>query len=402
MPGGLTRVTASDSSMDVSMQQGGGSKDTWVLTTDILKSIPSLTLDEGRLTLARETNHLPSRVAENLFWIGRYVERALAMISLTRSCLESLIDENSDEQKFKRQTLSFALRQSLGIAQPNTSNRPKEEESLVTLLHHAVFDDGYPGSIVNCLRAMRRATRAVSDRFSNDCWRLLNRMENVLVRPDTEVEPHVGEIHIMLRELVILISAFVGMIGEGMIRALSWRFLEIGRCIERTICTASFLQLTMIYTKESEKQLLQAVLEVTDCAMPYRSRYLNQLQAHAILDLLILDETNPHAVAFQLARLERHVFHLPRKAGSAMRTEDERIALELLTRIRLAEAYRLAKLGGDSGRRELGRLLPWIAARLAELSDFLSHAYFSNSEPSRTLRANGRVASQVPFKTGTS
>ena len=399
MPGGLTRVTASDSSMDVSMQQGGGSKDTWVLTNDNNKSIPALRLEEGRITPARETNHLPSRVAENLFWIGRYVERALGMISLTRSCLEALIDENNEEQRFKRETLAFALEQSLGVTPGNASNKARAELPLLELIHHAVFDDHYPGSIVNVLRYMRRATRAVSDRFTNDCWRLLNRMENVLVRPDSGVHPHVGEIHIMLRELVILIAAFVGMIGEGMIRALSWRFLEIGRCIERTIFTASFLQLTMIYSKDSEKQLLLAVLEVTDCAMTYRSRYLNQMQAVAILDLLILDETNPHAIAFQLARLSRHVEHLPRKQGAAARTEDQRIALELYTRIRLAEGFRLAKMGGDSGRRELGRLLPWIAARLCELSDYLSHAYFSNSEPSRTLRANARVATE-PVKAG--
>ena len=113
--------------------------------------------------------------------------------------------------------------------------------------------------------------------------------------------------------------------------------------------------------------------------MTYRSRYLTTPLLAPVLDLLLLDETNPRSVAFQVATLNRHIEDLPRDTDSALRSAEQRIVLAVLTELRLSDIGALCKRGRRGHRKRLSELLTRVAQDLPELSEVLSRTYFAHA-----------------------
>jgi uncharacterized alpha-E superfamily protein len=172
---------------------------------------------------------------------------------------------------------------------------------------------------------------------------------------------------------------------ESMTRGLIWRFLDIGRRIERSINMLHLLKATLCHHQEHEAVVLQAVLEVADSSMTYRYRYLSTFQVDAVLDLLMTDESNPRSLAYQLANLAEHVEALPRERTSAQRSEEQKLMLEMTTRLRLADMAELCELDDAHQRPALKELIDQFLGWLPNLSDALSRTYFSHTEPVRQL-----------------
>ena len=115
----------------------------------------------------------------------------------------------------------------------------------------------------------------------------------------------------LLNHAVITLSAFGGLVMEGMTRGDGWRFLDIGRRLERALQMTELLRVSLGRRPEENFGILEAVLEMADSSITYRSRYLTTLQTDLLLDLLLVDEANPRSIAFQLVRLREHVEQLP-------------------------------------------------------------------------------------------
>jgi uncharacterized alpha-E superfamily protein len=194
----------------------------------------------------------------------------------------------------------------------------------------------------------------------------------------------------MLNQMVVNLMAFSGLATESMTRTQGWRFLDMGRRLERTLHTISLLRATLVPVLAHEAPVLEAVLEAADSAMTYRSRYLSTLQIAPVVDLLLTDETNPRSVAFQLAALAAHVENLPRDLSNPNRTQEQRIALSLAASIRLAEIDALC-VEQDGMRKPLDALLVKLADLLPKLSDSLARHYLIHAGPSRQL---GEVRTQ--------
>src|SRR6202043_4096363 len=114
--------------------------------------------------------------------------------------------------------------------------------------------------------------------------------------------------------LIVTLAAFVGLASDSMTRGQAWRFLDMGRRIERVLFISRFLKDTLV-ENGADPVLLEAVLDISDSSLTYRRRYLTHLEAHAIADLLLADESNPRGTAFQLAQLEQHLNALPRESA---------------------------------------------------------------------------------------
>jgi uncharacterized alpha-E superfamily protein len=176
---------------------------------------------------------------------------------------------------------------------------------------------------------------------------------------------------------------------DSMTRGQGWQFLDLGHRLERAIGVTRLLRDTLVETAEDEAPLLEAVLEIADSSITYRRRYRTRLEAHALADLLLADETNPRAVAYQAARIVEHLDSLPRESAHPHRNADRLIALKLRTSLQLADLTAACESAG--GRRPgLEVLLNGILSDLAELSEALAALYFTHAVVPRGLKSPGQ------------
>jgi uncharacterized alpha-E superfamily protein len=227
----------------------------------------------------------------------------------------------------------------------------------------------------------------VRDLISTDMWRVVNGISDFPADPAATFGPDgptPAEVLDRLNRTVIGLAAFGGLAVESMTRGEGWRFLDLGRKLERALHTIALLKGTLIYAAPNEGPVLDAVLEVADSAMTYRRRYMGTLRAEAVLDLVVLDESNPRSLSAQLAALEDDVSHLPRPARLAGRGPDQRFALAALGTVRLAEAEKLAAVQ-ENNRPGLRALLDEVGTLLPALSDSITLQYLSHLTAARHL-----------------
>jgi len=387
MPGGLTRVTATPDNLVVSMQKGGGSKDTWVLASGPVSTFSLLSSPVQGAELTRGGGDLPSRAADNLFWLGRYVERAEGTVRLLRGILIRLTEKPGLAdvpelphliRALSRQTESFT-----GFAAGSVEMRFTAPEAELNVF---LFDPSRPGSLAATLADLDRVADMVRDRISMDMWRILSSLyPHDPAFTAAAPESTLSDVLVLLNRTVVTLAAFGGLAADSMTRGHAWRFLEMGRRLERAAHVLGLLRSTLTTAPQPEGPLLEALLEIADSLMTYRRRYLHRLAPAPVIDLLLADETNPRSVAFQLSSLAEQVELLPRNAAFAGRTSEQRIVLAGLTGLRLADINQLAEADASGNRPRLEELLGQLARDLPALSDAITHSYLSHLQPSRHL-----------------
>jgi uncharacterized circularly permuted ATP-grasp superfamily protein/uncharacterized alpha-E superfamily protein len=399
MPGGLTRVSASPDTMVVSMQRGGGSKDTWVLSAGPVSTFSLLRGGALPVELTRGGSDLPSRVADDLYWLGRYAARAEGLTRLLRCALVRITETTGladvPELPVLLQTVTRLSECYPGFLGDGAAARlAAPEGELLSLIH----DTHRRGSLASILGSLAAVAGKVRDRISSDMWRVLcdlgrvRRSQGFFAPNDDGPAPN-GDARTLSAELdlldgtVLTLAAFGGLAMESVTRGEGWRFLDMGRRLERAMHLIGLLRHTLTTPAHPEGPVLEAVLDVADSAMTYRRRYQGGVQAAAVLDLLLADETNPRSLAFQLAALADDVEHLPREAGRADRSPEQRLMLQALTALRLADVRQLAGFDECGGRPALDELLGRLAAALPALSDALTQTYLSHLQTSRHLAA---------------
>ncbi len=380
MHGGLTRVTASADSLVVSLQKGGGSKDTWVLADGPVSAATLLPSPTQAIELSRGGGDLPSRVADDLFWLGRYLVRADSTIRLARSTLIRLADQSGIETRQVLDVLTLLL----------TGRSPAPGERSEQELLAALLDPEHPNGLRSSIRSLHDLARVVRDRISADAWRILQTIEQTFTTfTPTPGQDQLASVLDLLNSLVIDLAAFDGMAMDSMTRGQAWQFLDIGRRVERAIAISRLLRATLVDASPQEGPLLEAVLEIGDSALTYRRRYLTHLQATAVADLLLADETNPRSAAFQLQTLEDHLSKLPRESNHPQSSPDLQLVIKLRTMVRLADLQK--ECTAIDGRRErLDKLLTELTTQMVTVSDAMSHTYFTHALGSRHLLVLGQ------------
>jgi uncharacterized alpha-E superfamily protein len=184
-----------------------------------------------------------------------------------------------------------------------------------------------------------------------------------------------------LNQVILNLSAFSGVATENMTRGPGWQFLDLGRRIERSLSMIDLLRGTLVEASLHEHNVLDALLEIADSSMTYRNRYATNLQAGPVLDLLLIDETNPRSIGFQLAALANHVEHLPRQQSDPLLSPEQRLIIALLASVRLAEGNVLAEFDAGGIRSSLDELLVQLAAELRDLASGISHKYLVHAGP---------------------
>lgn len=383
MPGGLTRVSTNTSSLVVSMQMGGGSKDTWVLGGEVESQ------KHPAAPVPSKPTELPSRVADNLFWLGRYSERVESGVRLVRALLPCL----SGEEDFGRTaTLETAvhLLGNLGYLSEEFPDMSMAHQRwhIESLLSKMVYDPARSSGIGWNLNNMRRVSWPLKERLSSDTWRVLQQLESELSAnvPISREYRLVAQMNLLDRVIVTL-SAFSGLLMENATRGYGWRFLQIGKRLERALQTTELLQATFAEAPFDLNPLLQTLLQAMDSSITYRARYFTDLQPDFALELLMNDPTNPRSLRFQLEALLEHLGQLPGYEPGAEQQEGTPLPLIFaqgaLRRVDEASIDDLVARDAEGTINGMGDLAPQLKGALYDISDAVSARHFSHLTTTR-------------------
>ena len=426
MPGGLTRCAGEKGELTISIQDGGVSKDTWVLAPE---PEPHVSLWQRRITEVRgpaSTNPagLSSRAAENLFWVGRYAERAEGQARLLRIMLDKvkmskmgletstlgevppatvfteIVGEDAREVS-ELAYLRSMLRSLTGLRSSHPGFVSKDEQSLESEILSIIRNTENSGSLVSTLQALLSAAYAVRDRWSTDTWRVMNNIEDLCAAFDKHIPGDGGtDAQILtdfilqetesasLDQLMIFLSALSGLHAESTTQTIGWISLDMGRRIERALLLIVLCRSSLVAVRDDwiERLLLESVLAAAESLITYRSRYRAALHFPTVLELLLLDEHNPRSLLYQFKRLEEQIRALPREKLGYRLSEGEQLILEALTQLQLSNTVDLSERSEHTTqRRGFEKLLVRLAQILVDLSDVLTQTYFSHVQGPQQL-----------------
>lgn len=361
MPGGLTRVQATAGSRQMSGQAGAITKDTWVLASEP-ETLNSFWLQSGP---AREgidpMASIPSRAAENLWWLGRYAERSEALTRLLRTVLD-----RSNEF--------------------GNGTNPAGAAALEGLTGALDWIAGADSTLAAPVGALLDNAYAVRDQLSRDTWLVIGPLEHVLEELRVPLGGYHGHSQAALQQVIQSLLALGGLGVESMVRDLGWRFMDAGRRLERSLELLALLQATLQTSRDTatDSIVLESVLSAAESIITYRFRYRSQAQLETVLELLLLDPGNPRSLAYQLDRLIEDLAALPLGSSSRLRPE-QRLALEASSTLRLADLSELVVEDQDGNRPALGALLQRLIELLLKAGTAVDRTHFVHTAPTFAL-----------------
>jgi len=396
MPGGLARLCPSHPGRAFDFGRFGDGKDTWVIAEGATRSPAQRRSRAGAVELRRTGRELPSRTADNLFWLARYAERAESLMRQVRSSIQRLVDDDRPEEDLlavdhvMRSTLAKA-----GVAPSDEAERSAGARAVLERrLGELVFDPDRPYGLRSTLRDLGRTASLARDRLSADSWRILVQLQpdEFARRPGLALPSRRSLVAGVLPQLdqgIQRLAAFSGMGTENMTRSFGWRFHDMGRRIERSIQTAALLDSLLDAEEPEDDGSLILLLEIADSFMTYRSRYLNTPQLAPSVDLLLLDESNPRSVAFQVTTLARDLEQVPKDSSGTGLGSLQDVVGELLAALHMADATYLCRRDRQGNRPGLAELLARVARDLPELTTAITRTYFSHSDAVHSVSAGG-------------
>lgn len=375
MPGGLSRSSPNKGVFIVSNQSGGISKDTWVLGTG--EREPEIT--SGAQMVPETHGILPSRTGENLFWLGRYLERAIYSVRLLRIALKKYY-ETEDDQDLLRDEALITLLKTLsattgtlpGFQDDETLQDPEKE--LLSL----ITDTQRSGSLNHSILSFLNNAYAVRDRLSLDTWRILETIseESQLMRGEKEL----SRINRNLDTLIIKLMAFHGLNIDNMTRETTWNILNVGRFLESTqqACKTLKSMLAVKHKNEVERSILEFLLVANESLVTYRYMYRSTLELPGTLNLLITDELNPRSLVYLVLHIDQHMAKMPNDKDPQMEAIRRKL-LDAYTRIRLVNLQDLSGAISKKGKRKvLYKFMEDLILLMKEVSVLINEQYFSH------------------------
>ncbi|MFT6154353.1 MAG: putative alpha-E superfamily protein [Bermanella sp.] len=387
MPGGLTRVGLEEDSARISMQSGCPSKDTWVTATEPERIDEDNTADAAQAKLEAILVSLPSRVVENLFWMGRYAERAEASLRILRTVFMLI----NDEQAISRESQRILLRSITEITgtQPGFLEATEEqldnpEKELLLIIK----DGSRMGSIKSSLNSLFYCADESKELLSSDTIRVINDLRDAVDNLEPSFASGLSSApEEALDPLVTPLIALSGLIQESMVRGVGWHFMNLGRRVERAaqIIKAVTTLITPVANRSDSKILLKAMLTSMEVSIAYRRQGRTRAGIELGLELVMIDGTNPRSLMFQFEQLQYHFESIRNNdINSRQLEEEDRVLLEAVSSLKLSRISELAETT-DGYRTELIELLMRINSLLADFSNIITDKYFEHKVDAQQL-----------------
>ncbi len=355
MPGGFCRTSDQMDVRAISMGEDARTADVWVISD---KPVERMTLlaSQDDVKVRRILGHLPSRAADNLFWLGRYIERAEATLRLVRSLGASLMDSDAAVHSTGE---TLAALQRLLIDWGALDEDAMGGRAL-DAARDALHDEKAYGSVIYLVRAARRTAASMRERLSADFWTLLSSLEKQLSTHAKDVLSEAEALQ-QAEDALQILAALAGLAQENMNRVAGWRFLDMGRRIERGINTCRLAR--VLAADDATIDDLDMLLDLADSQITYRARYLVGLALTPVRDMVVLDPYNTRSLAFQVVTLKEHLAVLPSLQQDGMLEEQARILLKLATEVETEDAAQLTPKKMQAFETALMRLSGAVADR---------------------------------------
>ncbi|HZV93456.1 MAG TPA: circularly permuted type 2 ATP-grasp protein, partial [Caldimonas sp.] len=390
LPGGLAREPAGNTALGQLGRLSGTLKDVWVLAEDAADVQIPASRRFHPLAVDRGGADLQSRVADNLYWLGRYVERLddnarLLRLTVTRVAQGVIGVREGIELRLLGKLIAQA-----GLMPGQAALATPESAAFQNGLAAVASDRG---SLASVLEAIQRLTGTLRDRFSPDMMitvgPLLNEVRSGLREAGGNFAPPLAALDHILR----FVSTLSGLASENMTRGTGWLFLDLGRRIERAQFVLRAALGPLQQSPIDWDAAMRLALELCDSSITYRWRYLGQLQPAPVLDLVVLDDSNPRAFAFQMRSIASHLRYLAEASGTRVPNPLEPLDDEL--------ARAVALFAGEEKSQEeqalalLRRIATGGQERLEELSEAITRAYFSHVPAAQAVGSMAGMAAMA-------
>lgn len=385
LPGGLSRVGTRDELFNAPMPRGGSSVDTWIVTDGAVDPTTLLQTHLGPDDLVERPRTISSRAAENLFWLGRYAERAANLVRLARTALEQLRGENAIDNPAHLELLD-ALCHDHGLVTQETAPVLDAPHAFQLRLASGLspLADRATG-IASCVFGMRTAAAAIRERLSRDQWQLIDEatqaFEGAAPADDEPAEQLGNRALQVLDRLNLLLSAITGAQTDNMTRDDGWRLLSIGRQIDRLDFLCGVLDFAFERGVVHRQEGFELVLELFDSAITFRSRFQRCFDVAPLLSLLVLDSDNPRSLAWVVQTMRGRLAKIQRPE-SAVAPELE----EPIPEVANWSLHALCETDTDGRHTALLDQLHGLRDVARTLSDRIGERYFSHvREAGRSL-----------------
>ncbi len=359
-------------------------KDIWVRTPTrvTVERIPSA-VELPAMTPSPTRAVSSPRVLSDLFWMGRYAERAENMARLL-----TVTRERYHEYRYRREmegsecvpVLLAALGHITGTDTGAGGDYTEMVATAQSTLWSLAADRHRSGSLAQSIERLGLAVRAVRDQMSNDTWMVLAAVERALLHaPDSPPESRAeGDAFLSSTNNLTLAGmlALSGVAAESMVQDVGWTMMDIGKRIERGLALTALLRatLTTVRSAGAEQTITESALVACESSVIYRRRMLGKVSVAAVADLVLFDTENPRSLVYQLERLRANLKALPGSSGSS---RPERLVDEIATRLRRIDPAHLEEVTADGTRAELAGLLDGIHRDLRELSGVITATHLS-------------------------
>lgn len=369
-------------------------KDVWIQTPDraTAAKVPAQVVELPAMTPSPTHAVSSPRVLSDLFWLGRYAERAEAtarLLNVTR--------ERYHEYRYRRDlpgsecvpVLLGALGEITGTNTGADGDHDEMVATAATTLWSLTADRHRPGALAQSVERLGLAARAVRDQMSNDTWMVLAGVDRAVLHPGelvtrrhgspqppeskAEGEAYLASAHSQTLAGMLALS---GVASESMVQDVGWTMMDIGKRIERGLGLTALLRATLVTVRSPETELTvtESTLVACESSVMYRRRTLGVIRVAAVAELVLFDEENPRSLAYQFERLRRGLRTLPSASGSS---RPERMVDEMATRLRRLDPADLERVTADGKREELAELLKGIHRDLRDLADLIRDAHLA-------------------------
>jgi uncharacterized circularly permuted ATP-grasp superfamily protein/uncharacterized alpha-E superfamily protein len=357
MPGGFCLISEKADARAVSMGEGVKSADVWVLSEKPVV-LETLLPSHEEVSIRRILGNLPSRAADNLFWYGRYLERAEAVLRIVRC----LCGRSVELDLMGADGLEALRRLSRMLVAWGATPADKGDGDILGAVINALSSEEHYGSALSNVRMAYGAASVIRERLSIDSVKLIGGLDQQLSVPAGKLTATAEAFEIADRALVSL-AAISGLAQENVNRVAGWRFLDIGRRIERAINACRFAR--NFAGEKATADDLDVLLDLIDSQITYRSRYLTGVALAPVRDMVLLDPFNPRSASFQIEQIRRHLDTLPTLNEDGLPEEPKRI-IELVG----------GEIASASARDIDGSSILALEQKLMKFADALATRYF--------------------------
>ncbi len=390
MSGGLARTANDDSGAPIANRAGAISKDIWVLSSEP-ETLSGFWLAGPGQPASPPMSTLPARAAENLFWLGRYAERAESTLRLLRT-INARRDEFQHRGASPGPTAVAVLLDSLTRITGTYPGFVGDDRAALHLdpddeLFALVVDESRPGTVAHAVRHMLDAVDELRDQLSVDTWLVIGSLQRELDSLDPPSADRDEAVTNVLSALLQGLLALSGLAAESMVRDQGWHFMDAGRRLERALQVCALVGCTLAdeHDPGTESLVVESTLTAAESIITYRRRYRSRARASTVLDLLLTDAGNPRSLRFQIDRLHEDLLAIHAGHSGTTASTAPPLVLDLAHMVHTAESSLLADADPAGRRVRLDQLTSSITSTLRRCADAVGSDNFTRFVPQHSV-----------------